>query len=186
MFNYAVYRKFINTNSGKRVLLRPLLEEDHKRLFDLFQGAPAEDFEFLKDNVRDPLVVERWTANLNYEKILPLVAYCDDRIVGDCTLHIGRKSRRHIGEVRIFLAPDYRGVGLGSKMIKEMEEVARKLGLMFLVAEVILDHVGLVKAFRRLGFDLRCTLDDYFLSAEKKSYDVAYLVKRLSQQEYTF
>jgi L-amino acid N-acyltransferase YncA len=186
MLNFAVYRKFVNTNAGKRVLMRPLLEEDHKRLYELFQSAPAEDFGFLKDDVRDPVIVERWTSNLNYERIMPLVGFCDDRLVGDCSLHIGRKSRRHIGEVRIFLAPDYRGVGLGSKMIQEIEEVARKQGVMFLVAEVILDHVGLIKAFRRLGFEIRCTLDDYFMSADNKTYDVAYLVKRLQKQEYTF
>lgn len=187
MFNFAVYRKFVNTNSNKRILLRPLLEEDSKRLYDLFQSAPVDDFAFLKDDVRDPLVTERWTSNLSYDRILPLVASFEDRLVGDCSLHVGRGSTRHIGEVRIFLAPDYRGVGLGSSMIKEAEEVAKKLGLTFLMAEVILDHVGLVKAFRRVGFDLRCTLDDYFIAHDGKTYDVAFLVKRLvPQQEYTF
>ncbi len=187
MFNFAVYRKFVNTNSGQRVLLRPLLEEDHKRLHDLFMSAPPEDLTSLKDNVRDPVVVERWTANLNYESVLPLVAVVDDRIVGDISLHIGKKSTRHIGEVRLFLAPEYRGVGLGSKMILEVDEIARKLGLQSLVAEVILDHVGLVKAFRRLGFDLRCTLDDYFMDREGNTYDITYLIKRLNKKgDYTF
>jgi len=186
MFNFAVYRKFVNTNAGRRVLVRPLLEEDQKRLVELFTGAPEDDSRFLKDPVRDPAVVERWTANLNYDKVMPLVAYCEDRIVGDCSLHLGRRDRRHVGEVRIFLAPDFRGVGLGSKMIQEAEEVARKVGLRFLVAEVILDHVGVVKAFRRLGFDLRATFDDYFMAVDGKTYDVAYLVKRLISQEYTF
>lgn len=186
MFNFAVYRKFVNDNNGKRILLRPLLEEDHKRLFDLFGGAQDEDLRFLKDDVRDPLVVERWISNINYERVLPLVAYCDERLVGDCTLHIGAKSGRHTGEVRIFLAPDFRGVGLGSKMIKEIEEVARKLGLMFLTAQIILDHVGLVKAFRRVGFDVRCILDDYFMTAQDQTFDIAFLTKRLAHQDYTF
>lgn len=185
-FNFAVYRKFVNTNTGKRVLIRPLLEEDQKRLFELFNGAPQEDLKFLKDDVRNPIITERWVSNLNYDRVLPLVAAVDDRLVGDATLHLGRRNMRHMGEVRIFLAPDYRGVGLGSKMIQECEEVAKKINLHFLVAEVILDHVGLVKAFRRLGYDLRCTLDDYHMDLEGKTHDVAILVKRLIRHEYTF
>lgn len=186
MFNFAVYRKFVNTNSGRRVLLRPMLEEDQKRLYDLFTGAPPEDYKFLKDDVRNPMIIERWVSNINYDRVMPLVAHCDERLVGDATLHFGRRNMRHIGEVRLFLAPDFRGVGLGSKMIQEVEEVARKVGLQFLIAEIILDHVGLVKAFRRLGYDLRCTLDDYFMDLEGNTHDVAILVKRLNRQDFTF
>jgi len=46
--------------------------------------------------------------------------------------------------------------------------------------------VGLVKAFRRLGYDIRSTFDDYFMTADGKTYDVAVLVKRLNRQEFTF
>ena len=187
MYNFAVHRKFVTLSTGRRVLLRPLLEEDHKRLYGLFADAPQEDTEFLKDDVKDPLVVERWVSNINYEKVLPLVAYFEDRIVGDCTLHRGRSTTRHVGEIRIFLARDFRGIGLGSKMIEETFEIAKKLSLKFLTAEVILDHVGVIKAFRRLGFELRCTLDDYYMRRDGTTYDVALMVKRLvSPEEYTF
>lgn len=187
MFNFAVYRKFLTLNNGKRVLVRPLLADDHKRLFDLFAEASEEDTKFLKDDVKKPETVERWIANLDYGRVMPLVAYCDDRLVGDVALYIGTKTVRHVGEIRIFLASDFRGVGLGSKMLQEMFELAKKVNLQFLKAEVILDHVKVVKAFRRLGFDLRCTLDDYFLRRDGVAHDVALMMKRLTKpEEYTF
>ncbi len=184
--NLAVYRKFLTTNEGRRVLFRPLMEEDHKRLYDMFQTVPDADIRFLKDDVRDPVLIERWISNLNYERVLPLVALFEDRLVGDCSLHFGRKAARHMAEVRIFLAPDFRGVGLGSKMLQEAEEVARKMGLKMLTAEVILEHVGVVKAFRRLGFELRSTGEDYYMATDGSTHDIAFLVKRLTRQEYTF
>ena len=183
MFNFAVYRKFITLNNGRRVLLRPLLEEDQKRLFDLFSEAAEDDTRFLKDEVKRPETVERWVANLDYDWVMPLVAYADDRLVGDCAMYRGVKTVRHVGEIRIFLARDFRGVGLGSKMIQEMSEIAKKVGLQFLKAEVILDHVKVIKAFRRLGFDLRCTLDDYFLRRDGVAHDIALMVKRLTRPE---
>ncbi len=187
MFNFAVFRKFVTLNNGRRVLLRPLLEEDHKLLFDLFHEASEDDTRFLKDEVKEPIVVERWIANLNYDRVMPLVAFCDGRIVGDCAVYLGTKSARHVGEIRIFLAQDFRGVGLGSKMILEMCDVCKKRGLWFLKAEVILEHAKVVKAFRRLGFDLRCTLDDYFMRRDGVTHDIALMIKRLKKpEEYTF
>ncbi len=187
MFNFAVYRKFITLNNGKRVLVRPLLAEDQKRLYDLFAEASDDDTRFLKDEVKKPETVERWIANLDYERVMPLVAYCDDRLVGDVALYRGTKTVRHVGEIRIFLSADFRGVGLGSKMLQEIFEIGKKINLQFLKAEVILDHVKVVKAFRRLGFDLRCTLDDYFLRRDGVTYDVALMMKRLNRpEEFTF
>ncbi|MDW7709429.1 MAG: GNAT family N-acetyltransferase [Deferrisomatales bacterium] len=187
MFNFAVYRKFVTLNNGKRVLLRPLLAEDQQRLFDLFASASEEDTKFLKDEVKKPQIVERWIAHLDYDRVMPLVAYCDERLVGDVALYRGTKTVRHVGEIRIFLASDFRGVGLGSKMLQETFEIAKKVNLQFLKAEVILDHVKVVKAFRRLGFDLRCTLDDYFLRRDGVSHDIALMMKRLTKpEEYTF
>lgn len=183
MFNFGVYRKFVTLNNGKRVLLRPLLPEDEKRLYDLFFDAPEEDTKYLKDEVKKPDTVGRWIGNLDYDRVMPLVAYSDDRLVGDVALYRGTKTIRHVGEIRIFLAPDFRGVGLGGKMIQEMCEIAKKADLRFIKAEVILDQTKVIKAFRRLGFDLRCTLDDYFLRRDGVSHDIALMVKRLTRQE---
>ncbi len=187
MFNFAVHRRFVNLNNGRRVLLRPLLREDEERLRALFQQASAEDTRFLKDEVKDPATVHRWIENLNYDRVMPLVAICDERLVGDVALYRGLKSVRHVGEIRIFLAGDFRGVGLGSQMILEMCEVARKVGVEFLRAEVILDHVKVIKAFRRLGFELKCTLDDFFMRKDGVTHDVGLMMKRLTEQkDYTF
>jgi L-amino acid N-acyltransferase YncA len=187
MFNFAVYRKFVNLNNGRRVLLRPLLAEDEQRLFELFHNASEEDTRFLKDEVKKQDTVARWIENLDYDRVMPLVAYCDDRLVGDVALYRGMKTVRHIGEIRIFLHSDFRGVGLGSRMIQETCEIAKKVGLKYLRAEVILDHVKVIKAFRQLGFDLRCTLDDYFLRRDGVSHDIALMMKRLTRpEEYTF
>jgi len=72
-------------------------------------------------------------------------------------------------------------------MILEMCEIAKKVNLMWLRAEVILDHVKVVRAFRRLGFDLRCTLDDYFMRKDGVTHDVALMMKRLTKpEEFTF
>lgn len=187
MFNFAVHRNFITLGTGARVLLRPLLKEDLPRFKAFFDEAAESDVKFLKDNVKDPRVAERWIEYLNYDSVLPLAAVHDDKIVGDCSLHRGKGSSRHIGELRIYLAHEFRGVGLGSKMINEMCEVAKKMRLTLLTAEIVLDQTRVIEAFGRLGFNLRCTLNDYFMRADGETHDVALMIKRLSgPDEYTF
>ncbi|TAL16529.1 GNAT family N-acetyltransferase [bacterium] len=186
MFNFAVHRKILQLKSGTRVLLRPMTSEDTGKLAGLFKSIPDSEALFLKDDIRNKKVIKGWTDNIDFNKVMPLMACVEDRIVGDCSLHLGTGSGRHMGEIRILLAEDFRGQGLGSAMILEMEEVARRLGLIFLKGEVLLDQIGLVKAFRRLGFDLRCTLDDYFIAPDDSTHDVTILLKRLVKVEYRF
>ncbi len=186
MFNFAVHRKMLQLKNGTRVLLRPMVAEDTDKLIALFREIPQSEADFLKDNVRDPEIISRWTSEIDFTRVLPLVACVEDKIVGDCTLHLGQGASRHTGEVRILLNPEFRALGLGSAMLLETEEIARRLGLMFLKGEVLLEQIGLVKAFRRLGFDLRCTLDDYFIAPDNTTHDVTILIKRLIKVEYVF
>lgn len=187
MFNFAVHRNFITLGNGVRLLLRPLIKEDLDQFRKFFADASPDDVKYLKNNVKDPRVAEKWIEYLNYDKVLPLVACRDAEIVGDCSLHVGEGASRHTAEVRIFLAHDYRGIGLGSKMINEMCAVGKKLNLSILKAEVVLDQARVVEAFSRLGFDLRCTLHDYFMRVDGETHDVALMIKRLSgTNDYTF
>jgi L-amino acid N-acyltransferase YncA len=85
-------------------------------------------------------------------------------VVGSASLHFGEGPKRHTGEVRLFLARDYRKRGLGMKMIRALIDLARKHGLNVLLAEVIAEQTKVVKAFESLGFKSQATLDDFFRS----------------------
>jgi len=75
MINYVAYRKFVTLQNGKRMMFRFLNEPDREELIRLFQEAPEEDIRFLKQNVRDTKLVNSWVDQLNYRRVLPLVAW---------------------------------------------------------------------------------------------------------------
>lgn len=51
---------------------------------------------------------------MDYSRAILLLAELDGKIVGDGTLHHRRAgSRRHAGEVRIVVDPEYRNQGVG-------------------------------------------------------------------------
>jgi L-amino acid N-acyltransferase YncA len=185
MINYVAYRKFVTLQNGKRVMFRFLNDQDRDELIRLFHEAPEEDLRFLKQNVRDTKMVDSWVTHLNYQKVLPLVAVDmeDNRLIADATLHRGKHAAKHIGEVRIFVSRPFRNLGLGSLMLEELINLAKKENLYWLKAEIVADHKKVVKAFRSKGFEARATLEDYFIRKDGVTHDIVLMLRLVVKRE---
>lgn len=179
------YRKFITLSNGKRVMFRFLTDKDREGLIQLFQEAPDEDTRFLKQDVKDLKLVNAWVDHIDYRKILPLVAVdmADNRLIADATLHRGKHAAKHIGEVRVFVSRLFRNLGLGSLMLEELISLALKDNLQWLKAEVLADHKKVIKAFRSKGFEIRATLDDYFIRKDGVTHDVVLMMRPVMKKE---
>jgi L-amino acid N-acyltransferase YncA len=118
--------------------------------------------------------------------VLPVIAVLKERIVGQANLHFVKGPRRHIAEVRIFLAVDFRQRGLGTKMIKSLIELGRKQSLYALIAEVVTEQPQVIKAFQNLGFNLICTFEDFFMLPDGDLRDSAILVLPLRPKMFDF
>lgn len=182
----TTYRNLITLKDGARVLLRPLTRDDRKQLIEMFAPVSPDDSKYLRDPITDPETVGRWVDELDYRRVIPLVAIVQDRIVGDATLHLRKGPARHMGEVRIFLTKDFRRRGLGAQMLRALIDLARKAGLHMLVAEIVADQTKVIKAFRNVGFELQCSFEDYFMFPDGETADVAILAMRLTPREEEF
>lgn len=172
----AIYRNLVTLRDGTRVLLRALNAEDRERLQAMFSAVSADDAEAMRDNVKDPAAIQKWIDELDYRRVIPLVAVVNDEIVGDATLHLGRGPYRHKAEVRIFLSKPYRQRGLGTAMLKALIDIAKRLELHLLTVEVLSNRTSIIRAFRGLGFQLQATLPDYFMMPDGETLDVALLM----------
>jgi RimJ/RimL family protein N-acetyltransferase len=173
------FREMVTLKDGAYVLLRPMNGDDEKHLLEFYSAVSEDDMRYFRHYVKDPSLVHTWSENLDYSKVLPILALVKDHVVGSASLHFCEGPKRHIGEVRLFLARDYRKRGLGMKMIKALIDIARKHGLGILLAEVIAEQTKVVKAFEMLGFKPQATLDDYFLFPDGDSRDVVLMTMPL-------
>jgi len=172
----AIYRNLVTLRDGTRVLLRALNTEDRGRLQAMFASVGEDDAEAMRDNVKDPAAIQRWIDELNYSRVIPLVAVVNDEIVGDVTLHLGRGPYRHKGEVRIFLSKPYRQRGLGTAMLRAVIDIAKRLELHLLTVEVLANRTSIIRAFRGLGFQMQATLPDYFIMPDGETLDVVLMM----------
>jgi acetyltransferase len=182
----AIYRNLITLKDGTRVLLRPLTPDDRSRLIELFAPVSTEDAKYLRDPVTDAEAVGRWVDQLDYSRVVPLVAVVQDHLVGDVTLHFRTGPARHMGELRIFLAKDFRRRGLGTHMLRTIIDLARKAGLHVLIAEIVADQTKVIKAFQNVGFEAQCKSEDAFMFPDGETTDTVVLTMRLISREEEF
>lgn len=175
------YRHLVTLPDGMRVLLRPLLPKDRDALVALFTNLPAEETQFFRSKVGNAELVASWAEKPEYARIFPLIALVGERIVGNCTLHLGSGYTRHVAEIRIFLAREFRRRGIGSAMVKAQLEIARKLGLHQVVAEVVESRPQVIHAFERLGFERQFVWKDMFMTPEGETLDMIVLVNYLKR-----
>lgn len=173
------FREMVTLKDGTYVLLRPMNGDDEKCLLEFYSAVSEDDMRYFRHYVKDSTLIHKWCENLDYDKVLPILALVKDHAVGSASLHFGDGPKRHIAEVRLFLAKDFRKRGLGMKMIKALIDLARKHGLSILQAEVIAEQTKVVKAFEALGFKSQAMLDDYFLFPDGDSRDVVLMTMAL-------
>jgi L-amino acid N-acyltransferase YncA len=178
------YPKTLTLEDGTPVTLRPMLKSDEDELLKYFQSLPPEDLICLKERVTDPEVIERWVYNLDFDNVLPLLALHDGKIVGDATLHFSPIGwTKHQGEVRLTTDTQHRVKGLGTVLLQNLMDIASKMGLEQLTAEI---PPALDKAFylfEKLGFEKVTVLKGFVMDIEGRESDLVLMVKSLSEPE---
>ncbi len=170
---FTDYPKTVNLRDKQELILRPMVKEDEKELLEFFQSIDPDEAPFLKEDVSDPEVIHRWAENLDHEKVIPMLAISDDKIVGDATLHRNQLGwSRHVGEIRIVTHPDFRRKGLGSALAREIFFLALKLKLDKVIAQMMEDQESAVHVFTRLGFHQEAVLKDHILDIHETKHNL--------------
>jgi L-amino acid N-acyltransferase YncA len=167
------YPRSLQLKDRSVVKIRPLESGDQKKLEEFFARLPLPERRLLKDDVTSPEVIRSWCQNINYESVLPILAIDRDRIVGDATLHREKHGwMSHVARVRVSIDPDARGRGLASSLIKELVEIAPRLGVYILDAQVLDEQTGAKKVFEDLDFINVATLPQHALDLNRKPHDL--------------
>ena len=184
MISLDRYPKQITLRDGTRLTFRPMVREDADRLWEFFRQIPADDKLYLREDVNRKEVIERWAETLDYERILPILALDGDRVVGDTTLHRQKTGwKQRVGMLRIQIATDYRHRGLGTAMLREIRHLGEKSALRHIVAEVIEEQQGAIRAFEKLGFDRAVVYRNFVNDAKGRLHNLVVLVYSMAQSE---
>jgi RimJ/RimL family protein N-acetyltransferase len=157
-------KEFTLKDKKTRVLIRPMEASDRNALVKFFRSLSEKDRLYLRDDVSNEEIIDKWVKNINYERVFPLLAIHEKTIVADATLHRNEYSwTRHVGEIRIVVAEGFRRKGLGFILLREIFYVALRMGLHKMVAEAAEDDLSAVRMFEKLGFQKEAVLKNHIM-----------------------
>lgn len=173
-YKLTAYPKEIALRDGTPATLKPMTAKDGAALLEFFLRVPPEDRYFLKEDVTSQKVIKRWTEEIDYDRALPILAWVDDRIVADGTLHRTRSlAHQHVGEVRIVVDPEFRDKGIGTTLMHELAAVANENGLEKLILRAVEGKEdAAMKAAGYVGFVKVGTLKNHAKGVDSHPYDV--------------
>ena len=153
---------------------RELTASDGERLQLFLSEVPADDRSFLKEDLTDPAVTDRW---LHDERSLRLVVVNDDgeRVLAFAALSPGLARTSHVGDLRVVVAADARGAGLGRSLTRRMLGEAVRRGLRKVTVEVAATQTAVIEMFRRVGFEPEALLCDQLCDAFGELQDIVVL-----------
>jgi ribosomal protein S18 acetylase RimI-like enzyme len=167
MIDLQRYPREVTLRNGVTLVFRPMGRDDVDRLWVFFQQVPPANKMFFRQDVSRREVVQHWADTLDYGVVLPILALEGDRVVGDATLHRQKAGwKQRVGVVRVQIAPDYRHLGLGTAMVRELRHLGEKAALHYLMAEVIEEQAAAVRAFEKMGF-VRAAKFENFVNDQK-------------------
>lgn len=173
------YPKKVTIADGTILTLRPMTRDDQYALYSFFISLPEEDRRFLRNDVADRKLIERWARNLDYDKVLPILAEFEGNIVANATLHYQTFGwGRHVAEVRITITPEFQGRKLGSVMLREMTQLAAKNGVKKVLARVVATRPTVIRALKKVGFEEVTVLKNFVKDIHGQGYaDIVLMVQ---------
>jgi ribosomal protein S18 acetylase RimI-like enzyme len=175
------YPQQVTLEDGAELILKAMNKQDERILMDFFEDLEDEDRLYLRNDVSSYRVVREWFASLNYNRVFPLLAMHEGRIVANATLH--RKPfgwMRHVGEIRIVVSPSFRKRGLARMMFTELIHTAEEAGLDKLTAEMAVTQVRAIDVFRKMGFQDEAILKGYIRDAKDEVHDLLVMTRETS------
>lgn len=162
---------------GSEVLLRPMVKGDRKAVGEFFGRLTPQVLQYVRNDVTDPKVLDKWFDQLDYDRVFPLLAFKGDKVVANASLHrVAYGWRKHLGTIRIVVDPEFHGKGLGTLMINELVDLAMEFGLEKLMVEFPLKAHGALAIFKKAGFSPRGVIEGLMKGRHGEDLDIVIMV----------
>jgi RimJ/RimL family protein N-acetyltransferase len=162
------------TLDGISLTFRLMTPEDADEVERFARALPPEDLMFLRTDITQRSTIDNWMNHIKTGRTISIVAETDDgRIAGYSSIHINEAQwTRHVGELRVLVGREYRGIGLGKRLTNEAFAIAKELGLKKITAQMSTDQRSARQVFEHLGFRPEALLADHVMSRDGKTHDL--------------
>jgi RimJ/RimL family protein N-acetyltransferase len=175
------YPRHIKTDGGD-VEFRLMGQADEAAVLAFAKGLPVHDLLFLPRNISQPKVLSAWVKEIERGSIVSVLAVKDGAVVGCGTIVRDPLSwSPHVGEIRMVISTDVRGLGVGRALSNETFALALSIGVQKLVVQMTVDQTGAIAIFEGLGFRAEALLRDHVKDLSGQTHDIVVLGHNVAQ-----
>ena len=163
----------IKLRDGKTATIRLMEPKDIDTIIEFAKALPADDLLFLRTDITDRGVVKQWADAIKNGQTITLLAEVDGDLAAYASVHLEQaRWTRRVGEIRIITSSRYRSAGLGRRLVSEIFDLARSLGLKKITAQMTTEQTRARAAFEHLGFQVEAVLSDWVEDRRGRSRDL--------------
>ena len=175
------YPRHAKTDAGD-IEFRLMSRADESAVLAFARKLPTHDLLFLPRNISEPKVLSAWIKEIERGAIISLLAWREGSVVGCGTLVRDPHSwSPHVGEIRMVVSTDERGLGVGRALTQETFALALESGLEKLVAQMTVDQTGAIAIFEGLGFKAEGLLHDHVRDRGGRKHDIVMMGHNVAQ-----
>ena len=145
--------KTVALKNGSSATLDWLKKSDLPEVVDALNSVIREDkYLLLTDEIVDMELERRWFRQAQETHMQYLVARVNGKVAGAANLepHIGKRA--HVAQLDIYLIKEFRDLGLGTLLIQELIDVAKKNGLKVVQLSTFATNKRAMHVYQKCGF----------------------------------
>jgi RimJ/RimL family protein N-acetyltransferase len=167
------YPKLITLATGVDARLRLMEPSDKSAVLVFARALPPDDLLFLRSDITQAAALDDWARNLEIGATVTILAEVDSAIAGYASLHHDQaRWTRRVGEIRVLVASQFRGSGLGRRLAEETFQIGQRRGIRKMAAMMTPDQTGARAAFERLGFQVEALLQQWVVDRKGRPRDL--------------
>jgi ribosomal protein S18 acetylase RimI-like enzyme len=167
---------------GTKVLIRSQTRDDLDLLMDFYTSLPKDDRRYLRVDVTDRDVILKRLKLMKRGHLFRICAVVDDRIIATGALEIFADAwRRHQGELRVIIDPNFRRKGLGLIMMRELYLLAHEKKVELVVTRIMRPQLAARNICRKLGFREELMIPDYLRDLTGATQDMVLMAADMQE-----
>lgn len=170
------YPKSLTLKDGRTVTVVAEQRQDLEEARRFFSRLPEEDRLFLGRDLTCEEGLDARERALRDGRVFRLAVHAGGELVGEATLHHPLYGwTRHVAEMQVVVAPEYRQYGLGRLLTRELFHTAIRLHYSILDAYVLEENTALIHLVEHLGFHHQGVLRNHAIDLEGRRHHLAIL-----------
>jgi RimJ/RimL family protein N-acetyltransferase len=180
------YPRTLSVDSGE-ITARMMTADDREVILSFARKLPTHDLLFLPRDIGQPKVIDAWIRENDRGTMTSLLAVDGTLVIGCATIARDPLSwSPHVGELRVVIAPEAQGRGIGRKLTQEAFAIALSLGLQKLVAQMTVDQKGAIAVLEGIGFRAEGLLREHVQDPAAMKHDIVILSHDVAEVQARF